>query len=126
MNLIILLPILLTLAFAVVLSNQLLQATGIKNSIKFWTNIKSNFLIWYGHNQLIHKYITKPIAGLLAKSASSSGSDSRNGLPSGASNGSPNNAKSNVLDVAHRASNKNSSNIGNSLSSSLHPVAAYN
>ncbi len=72
MNLIILLPVLLTLAFAVVLSNQLLQAAGVKSSIKFWTDIKSNFLIWYGHNDLVKKYITKPLAGLFGKSDTSS------------------------------------------------------
>jgi hypothetical protein len=72
MNLIILLPVFLTLAFAVVLSNQLLQAAGVKSSIKFWTDIKSNFLIWYGHNDLVKKYITKPLAVLFGKSDTSS------------------------------------------------------
>jgi hypothetical protein len=72
MNLIILLPIFLTLAFAVVLSNQLLQAAGVKSSIKFWTNIKSSFLIMYGHNDFVKKYIIKPLAGLVGKSDTSS------------------------------------------------------
>lgn len=72
MNLIILLPIFLTLAFAVVLSNQLLQAAGVKSSVKFWTNIKSTFLILYEHNDFVKKYITKPLAGLFGKSYSSS------------------------------------------------------
>jgi hypothetical protein len=71
-NLIILLPIFLTLAFAVVLSNQLLQAAGVKSSSKFWTNIKSTFLISYVHNDLVKKYITKPLAGLFGKSDTSS------------------------------------------------------
>ncbi len=73
MNLIILLPIFLTLAFAVVLSNQLLQAAGVKSSIKFWTNIKSSFLIMYGHNDFVKKYIIKPLAGLVGKSDTSTG-----------------------------------------------------
>lgn len=68
MNLIILLPVFLTLAFAVVLSNQLLQAAGVKSSIKFWTDIKST----YEHNDLVKKYITKPLAGLFGKSDASS------------------------------------------------------
>jgi len=72
MNLIILLPIFLTLAFAVVLSNQLLQAAGVKSSIKVWTNIKSSFLIMYGHNDFVKKYIIKPLAGLVGKSDTSS------------------------------------------------------
>ena len=72
MNLIILLPVFLTLAFAVVLSNQLLQAAGVKSSIKFWTDIKSTFLIFYEHNDLVKKYITKPLAGLFGKSDASS------------------------------------------------------
>ncbi len=72
MNLIILLPIFLTLAFAVVLSNQLLQAAGVKSSIKFWTNIKSTFLILYEQNDFVKKYITKPLAGLFGKYNTSS------------------------------------------------------
>jgi hypothetical protein len=71
MNLIILLPVFLILAFALVLSNQLLQAVGIRSSIKFWTDIKSTFLIFYEHNDLVKKYITKPLAGLFGKSDTS-------------------------------------------------------
>jgi hypothetical protein len=98
MNLFILLPILLILSFTVVISNQLLQAIGVRSSSKFWTDLKSKFLISYGHNDLAQKYITKPLVGLLGKPDTSS-----NGFTRGLNDSS--NSKVNVLDKQHIRSN---------------------
>jgi hypothetical protein len=105
------------LAFAVVLSNQLLQAAGLKSSIKIWTDIKSRFLVWYEHNQLVQKYFVMPISELLSKPNTSSAN-------SGITVGKPNdsNSKMNVVDIQH----ENSYKKGTSPPIALKPTAAQN
>lgn len=64
MDLIFILPIFLILSFVVVLSNQLIQAAGIKSGIKYWSDIKTTIITFLDHNDLI-KSITNPVGGIL-------------------------------------------------------------
>jgi hypothetical protein len=64
MDLIFILPIFLILSFVVVLSNQLIQAAGIKSGIKYWSDIKTTIITFLDHNDL-GKSITNPVGGIL-------------------------------------------------------------
>jgi len=64
MDLIFILPIFLILSFVVVLSNQLIQAAGIKSGIKYWSDIKTTIITFLDHNDL-RKSITNPVGGIL-------------------------------------------------------------
>lgn len=65
MDLIFILPIFLILSFVVVLSNQLIQAAGIRSGIKYWSDIKTTIITFLDHNDLIRKSITNPVGGIL-------------------------------------------------------------